>query len=52
MDKIIYERHIVFDTPRELIKEVIKMIKEDINDLFKTGSTDKFKTNKDNLEPL
>ena len=52
MEQIIYERHICFDTPKELIKELIKMIKEDLQDILKTGRTDKFKTNKDKLKPL
>lgn len=52
MEQIIYERHIVFDTPKELIKELIKMLKEDLKDIFKTGRTDKFKTNKDTLKYL
>ncbi len=52
MKRIVYERHIVFDTPKELIQELIKMIKEDIQDMLKTGRTDKFKTNKDKLKPL
>lgn len=51
MEKIIYERHIVFDTPADLIKEIYKVIKEDIMDILTTGRTDRYKSNKEEKPP-